>query len=331
MSNAITPEDRHPEPVGRPLLVLIGDDGSQEAAASTAIGLRIAGRTHGTAMLLHAEGDPAEHDRWERHLVNAADYAPVHAATRTILQRGDPAEVILRVAETEGADLICVGAAGVDRGGVSSAVVERAPCPVLVCRQGVEISPSRISAVVVAVDRSEIMPAAMHLAELLAEVFDATVVAPVPPTPELREWQADSAASDEAVTRGEADQTLVDAVQRHAPAILILDGADVDSSTGQLRRRTRRMLATAPCPVLVIPRRREPGPAARPADVPAAAESTAESLPSPWKMPAGSVRSSASTGQGRGSTSTSSTWACRSSSSTAVATRRRTSPTTTEP
>ena len=114
MSSAAKPEDQHPEPAGRPLLVLIADDGSQAAATSTAMGLRIAGRTHGTAILLHAEQDPAEHDRWERHLVNAAEYAPAHATTRTMIQRGDPADVILRVATAESADLICVGAAGED-------------------------------------------------------------------------------------------------------------------------------------------------------------------------------------------------------------------------
>ena len=265
MSSAAKPEDRHSEPVGRPLLVLIADDGSQAAAASTAMGLRIAGRTHGTAVLLHAEQDPAERGHWERHLVSAAEYGPAHATTRTMIQRGDPVDVILRVATTERADLICVGAAGEDqhRESVSREIVERAPCPVLVCRQGVEISPSHISAVVVGVHRSEDALVAVHLAELLAEVFDATLVAPLPPMPELRERLADGSTLVEDIARGAPDQTLVNALQRHAPAILVLDRPDLDSSTGRLGQPTRDMLATAPGPVLVTPRR-APTLAARP-------------------------------------------------------------------
>ena len=115
----------------------------------------------------------------------------------------------------------------------------------------------------------------MHLAELLAEVFDATLVAPLPPMPEPRERLADGSTLVEDIARGAPDQTLVNALQRHAPAILVLDRPDLDSSTGRLGQPTRDMLATAPGPVLVTPRR-QLAPAARTADALPSAGSTAK-------------------------------------------------------
>ena len=331
MSSAAKPEDRHSEPVGRPLLVLIADDGSQAAAASTAMGLRIAGRTHGTAVLLHAEQDPAERGHWERHLVSAAEYGPAHATTRTMIQRGDPVDVILRVATTERADLICVGAAGEDqhRESVSREIVERAPCPVLVCRQGVEISPSHISAVVVGVHRSEDALVAVHLAELLAEVFDATLVAPLPPmpgsangSPTVRPWSRTSHAAR--LTR---HSSTLSSVTRPPSWSLTARTSTARRDGSDSRRGTCLPPPPARCSSPRVERQRsQPG-----RNAPNGSRaSRPSSRSSRWTRPAGSARRSASTGRRRASASTSSAWVWMSSSNTAVATRRRTSPTTIE-
>lgn len=281
MSTAVHPGDRHPEPVGRPLRVLIADDGSEAAAAATALGLRIAGRTHGEALLVHAHAERRPSGYWQRHLENAAGYAPAHARAQTRLEQGDPARVILRLATDEGADVICLGAAGTSGrlsamlGSVSSKVVEHATCPVLVCHAGVHSSPAHVSTVVVGLDGSANALDALAPAELLTEIFDATLVlltayVALGPTTASRHRSLEQRALgvlDEARARlstrrpvvedtveGLPRQALLDAARRHAPSILVLGREGL----GGLKERligstTWSTLTSAPCPVLVVP------------------------------------------------------------------------------
>ena len=273
MSTAAQPHDRHPEPVGKPLRVLIADDGSQSAAAATVLGLRIAGRTHGEALLLHVEAHRGEREEWQRHLDNAAEYAPAHATTRTLIARGAPADVIQRVAETEGADVICVGASALS--GVSSRVVHRARCPVLVSPQAAGISPAHIAAVVVGLDGSDDALGALPAAERLAEIFDATLVlmtsyivlAPsgaerrhgfkqraLGILSEAHERLTTRSTVVEDIAEGLPRDALLDATHRHAPALLVLGRYGLGGVKERLLgSTTSAMLARARCPVLVVP------------------------------------------------------------------------------
>jgi nucleotide-binding universal stress UspA family protein len=281
MSTATESRDRHPEPVGHPLRVLIADDGSQSAAAATVLGLRIAGRTHGEALLLHAEAHHAEHGRWQRHLDTVAEYAPAHAATRTVITHGAPADEILRIATTEGADVICVGASALSGrlGSVSSRVVHRARCPVLVSPQAVSTSPAHIAAVVLGLDGSDNALDALPSAERLAEIFDATLVlftryvVLAPSAPERRQGFKQRAlgilteAHERLTTRaavvddiadGLPREALLDAARRHAPALLVVGRHGLGGVKERLLgSTTSAMLARARCPVLVVPPRPE--------------------------------------------------------------------------
>ena len=277
MSTATEPRERHPDPVGHPLRVLIADDGSQSAAASTALGLRIAGRTHGEALLLHVEAGRGRRGHWQRHLDNAAEYAPAHATTRTLIADGSPVDVILRVAETERADVICIGTRGLSGrlGSVSASVVRHARCPVLVCPHGVSAAPAHIAAVVLGLDGSDDALDALPIAERLAEIFDATVVlmtsyvilAPsgaerrhgfkqraVGILGEAQERLTTRSAVVKDIAEGLPREALLDAAHRHAPAVLVLGRTGL----GGLKERllgstTSAMLARAQCPVVIVP------------------------------------------------------------------------------
>jgi nucleotide-binding universal stress UspA family protein len=58
-------------------------------------------------------------------------------ACRTMMDEGDPAEVLVRLAEECGADMLVIGNKGMQRrvlGSVPNSVTHRAPCAVMVVK-----------------------------------------------------------------------------------------------------------------------------------------------------------------------------------------------------
>jgi len=132
--------------------ILVAVDGSEHARAALDLAIDLARRYQAPLCLLHAFphvsdllGTPqyqhliAVRSMAGQHLLEAAqtqvgDIVPVE----TQLIEGPPAPAILRVAEEEGCDLIVLGSRGRGQitglllGSVSSAVAQRARCPVLI-------------------------------------------------------------------------------------------------------------------------------------------------------------------------------------------------------
>ena len=132
--------------------ILVAVDGSPQSHAALRLAVDMAQRYRASLCLLHAFphvsdllGTPQyEHLLAARMLIGETlldsarteigDEAPVE----TQLIEGPPAPAILRVAQEEGYDLIVLGSrgqgqiAGLLLGSVSSAVAQRADCPVLI-------------------------------------------------------------------------------------------------------------------------------------------------------------------------------------------------------
>jgi nucleotide-binding universal stress UspA family protein len=139
--------------------IVVGTDGSASAEEAVRQAARLARATGATllAVTAHHPPDPRQIARWiqeapaevapritgtaaaEEALDRARELAAGEGATvETRLEEGDPAEVLISVAEREGADLIVVGnkgMSGVRRfllGSVPNKVSHHAPCDVLI-------------------------------------------------------------------------------------------------------------------------------------------------------------------------------------------------------
>ena len=143
-----------------PIHIVVGIDGSRQAMDATAYGALLA-KTFGARLtLIHAAVPAPSRSSFDRapkaalraeaaatldgdHFLREAQAMVDPGVTCvTELHFGDPATVICRRAEELGADLVIAGSRGLgmlDRlllGSVSSAVTQRAPCSVLVVREG---------------------------------------------------------------------------------------------------------------------------------------------------------------------------------------------------
>jgi nucleotide-binding universal stress UspA family protein len=141
----------------RPTHIVVGVDGSRQALAAAEYGASLAAGFGAQLTLLHVavplprssfdlapdtalRAETAARLNGEHYLREAQSRAGPGTAPVTELQFGDPAEVICRRAGELGADLVVIGSRGLgllDRlllGSVSSAVIQRAPCSVLVVR-----------------------------------------------------------------------------------------------------------------------------------------------------------------------------------------------------
>lgn len=135
--------------------ILLATDGSDEAEKAVSYALNLASRYHSTVYVVHAYAripemfgapiyDSLLADRTSDSLqVLARAARPFHDAgvkVDTELLEGDPADAILRVAETRDCDLIVLGARGMNElqelllGSASYHVIHHAKCPVLVVR-----------------------------------------------------------------------------------------------------------------------------------------------------------------------------------------------------
>lgn len=132
--------------------ILVGVDGSPQSTAALETAIDLAERYQAKLGIIHAFppvsdllGNPfyeqllaARMSNGEQILEAARSLIGDRAAVETQLLEGPPADAIMRVAETEHYDLIVVGSRGQGQlrglllGSVSSAVAQRAPCPVLV-------------------------------------------------------------------------------------------------------------------------------------------------------------------------------------------------------
>ena len=137
--------------------VAVGTDGSQTAGAAIEVATDLARRYGAGLVLLSAFQDPQRAARWgtDAFAVAAEWAASTSAQVREILARteadlrgqgvdcttrvgeGDPADVLVQLAEECGADLLVVGNKGMHRrmlGSVPNTVTHKAPCAVLVVK-----------------------------------------------------------------------------------------------------------------------------------------------------------------------------------------------------
>ena len=132
--------------------ILVAVDGSQQSNAALTIATDLAQRYGATLCLLHAFphvsdllGTPQYEQLLEarsaigQQLLESTRAQVGHAVpVETQLIEGPPAPAILRVAAEDGCDMIVMGSrghgqlAGLLLGSVSSAVAQRAQCPVLI-------------------------------------------------------------------------------------------------------------------------------------------------------------------------------------------------------
>jgi nucleotide-binding universal stress UspA family protein len=142
-------------------LLLVGTDGSETAAVAVAEAADLAARLGAGLLIVTAYPDalttrlgtqahnmPAPRDWRTDHRSEAEErlaralgsLGRTDLAVETIARPGDPAEVIIGLAEQRGADLVVVGSkgmTGVGRfllGSVPSKVSQHAPCSVLIVR-----------------------------------------------------------------------------------------------------------------------------------------------------------------------------------------------------
>jgi nucleotide-binding universal stress UspA family protein len=138
--------------------IVVGTDGSANAEAAVRRAVEIVEGAEATVHLVAAyPGTPSYGERLvgtarreqvdlrgsaEALLARAAnEFSGSGATVQTDAREGDPAAVILELAEEQGADLIVVGARGATglqrflMGSVASKLVHHAPCSVLIVRE----------------------------------------------------------------------------------------------------------------------------------------------------------------------------------------------------
>jgi nucleotide-binding universal stress UspA family protein len=130
--------------------VIVGVDTSPESVAALEWALELASGLHCRVIAVHAIGLLEEGGYRERpdlaDLIGQAGERVGIAADvqiERILEDGPPADVIVRVAEREGADLLIVGSRGIGKaprllGSTSEAVLAHARLPVLVVPAAVD-------------------------------------------------------------------------------------------------------------------------------------------------------------------------------------------------
>jgi nucleotide-binding universal stress UspA family protein/nitrite reductase/ring-hydroxylating ferredoxin subunit len=119
--------------------ILVGTDGSETAAVAMRTATGLAKRTGGEVHLVCAHGNGLDDKAATKVLSEAR--AAVRAegvGTKTHMRSGEPAPVVLEVADVQGADLIVVGNVGMGKarrfklGGIAEMIAVASPCDVLI-------------------------------------------------------------------------------------------------------------------------------------------------------------------------------------------------------
>lgn len=114
--------------------ILLTTDGSQTAESAARLGAELAGASGAQMLLVHV-GDPEQ----GRAILDRTNGA-IGGAAETVSVEGDPADMILEVAEREQVDLIVVGNRGMTGarrfllGSVPNRVSHHAPCDVFIAK-----------------------------------------------------------------------------------------------------------------------------------------------------------------------------------------------------
>jgi nucleotide-binding universal stress UspA family protein len=134
--------------------ILVALDGSRDAEAALRHAVALARDQHarltlvtvaplpGQAIGVGAAAPPDLHDVHEKILRETTEALPADVGVTTRIERGDPAEAILRLAEEGGHDLVVMGSHGHGRvhraliGSVSERVLRSSQVPVLLMRGG---------------------------------------------------------------------------------------------------------------------------------------------------------------------------------------------------
>ena len=135
--------------------IAVGTDGSETAAKAVAVAVEMARRFDAELVLLSAFKDSSNpsgprgtavelqwvsnEDARVREMLSRAeqDLREQKIECRTMIDEGDPAEVLVRLAEECGADLLVIGNKGLQRrilGSVPNTVTHKAPCSVYVVK-----------------------------------------------------------------------------------------------------------------------------------------------------------------------------------------------------
>jgi nucleotide-binding universal stress UspA family protein len=234
---------------------------------------------------------------WTRRLENLREYATENARVHCRLVPGSPARALLDIAAQTRADVLLVGSHGVGRlrgallGSVSAQVLTHASCSVMIFRETATSTPaSRARTVIVGVDGSAFSLHALTLADWLAVALHASLVLlhaydphmpmTFEPSEALREelrrrghgilqaarktLAAPLDAVEDEIMEGRTRRSLLEACERHSPALLVVGSRGLGGFEELLVGSTSRELANhAPCPVLVA-RPREPSQQSRP-------------------------------------------------------------------
>lgn len=170
--------------------IVVGTDGSDTASAAVAQAVALGGRTGAEVLVIHA------YPRTRRDRVTGAeesgsllrDVQRQHGdvvSLRTLAREGNPADVLVKVAAEEGADLIVTGNRGMTGkrilGTVPDRVSHRSPCSVLVAHtrwawmpEGEEIHEGRLpERVLIATDGSDTAAVAVAAGAGLARTLAA--------------------------------------------------------------------------------------------------------------------------------------------------------------
>jgi nucleotide-binding universal stress UspA family protein len=125
--------------------IAVGTDGSETAGRAVEYACELAER-YGARLVLLSAFVAGPGDGWaatdavatERMLANAEDAAAARGIeTASAMLEGDPADVLVDLAERHGADLLVIGNKGMDRrvlGSVPNTVTHKARCSVFVVK-----------------------------------------------------------------------------------------------------------------------------------------------------------------------------------------------------
>lgn len=277
---------RFPHPVAIPpesarvtlARLVVGCDDSPACEAAARFALALARRTGARVTLVHVDrpGSPTDAG-WARRL-RELDPA-VDATVRQ--ESGDPADVLMAVAEEEAADLLLAGSHGAGRlrgavlGSVSATLLGHAPCSVMVFRDPAAGAPPVPRSVLVGIDGSADGARAVGTGHALAEAYGARLVLlhaydvdvpfvthPTRPQVEMvrrhgREVLDAAAAAAPApfnteLVQGDPRHVLARECEAHEPAVLVVGSRGLGGFRELLVGSTARWLARcAPCPVVV--------------------------------------------------------------------------------